>query len=155
MIEPRLFYEEQTEVTSDDYYTPKWIFDTLGLSYDLDVASPPGGAPFVPCDKYYTQKDDGLVSEWYGRVWMNPPYSNTAPWIDRWLRHGNGVALLPMVQGSKWQTPLWDSRAACKNLLNVKFHRPDGSLAQPWTPLWLWAIGDDCIQALRNFGKIR
>ncbi len=155
MIEPRLFYDEQAESTSDDYYTPKWIFDKLGLSYDLDVAAPPGGGPFVPCERYYTQKDDGLVADWYGRVWMNPPYSGSGPWVDRWIRHGNGVALLPMIRVAKWTDALWDSNAVCRKLDDVKFHRSDGSLATPWVPLWLWAIGDDCVEGLRNFGKVR
>jgi len=33
----------------------------------------------------YTKRDDGLVQPWYGRVWLNPPWSNPGPWIDKIL----------------------------------------------------------------------
>ena len=154
MIEQRLFTFEQTETTSDDYYTPKWIFDTLGLHFDLDVASPPHSTN-VPCDRYFTQADDGLGQDWHGRVWMNPPFSGTGPWVQRWLQHGNGIALLPVTNSTRWMNALWNSSAKHCYILNIAFDRPDGKTARPWTPVWLWAIGDDNIQALRKMGKIR
>jgi hypothetical protein len=27
-------------VTTNDYYTPKWLFDAMGLEFDIDVAAP-------------------------------------------------------------------------------------------------------------------
>ena len=38
-----MFHVEQSIETSDDYYTPREVFDLLGLTFDLDVAAPPGG----------------------------------------------------------------------------------------------------------------
>ena len=35
-----LFGEEQAEITTDDYYTPTWLFDQMGIGFDLDVAAP-------------------------------------------------------------------------------------------------------------------
>src|SRR5690606_35780948 len=52
---------------SDDYYTPAWLFDALGLTFDLDVASPPGGVEWVPAARFYTVEDDGLSQPWTGR----------------------------------------------------------------------------------------
>jgi hypothetical protein len=156
MIQQHLFGQPQTEMTSDDYYTPKWLFDALGLDFDLDVASPPGGPPFVPCDRYFTQEDDGLAQEWQGRVWMNPPFSKTGPWVERWLNHGNGIALLPCVKETKWTQTLWNSNAKCVFLNNspVLFHHGDGT-KKIWPIVWLWAIGDENVSALRNIGKVR
>lgn len=156
MIQARLFTEEQTETTSDDYYTPKWIFDTLGLHFDLDVAAPPGGPPFVPCDRYFTQVDDGLAQDWNGRVWMNPPFSNPTPWVQRFLQHANGIALLPTSNG-KWFRNLWNEKVSWVALpYNLKFIAGDGrKLGTMPLPCWVVALGDDNIQALNNFGKVR
>jgi hypothetical protein len=54
-------------VTSDDWYTPKWIFDALGLVFDLDVSSPVGGIPWLPTVQYFTLLDDGLQQQWGGQ----------------------------------------------------------------------------------------
>jgi hypothetical protein len=154
MIQPRLFGQPQTELSTDDYYTPAWIFDELGLYFDLDVASPPGGPPFVPCDRYYTQLEDGLSSEWFGRVWMNPPFSNPAPWVHRWLEHGNGVALLPMAKGSRWLDTLWNSDAGLVVTRRVRFHRGDTTTEISF-PTAIWAIGKGNLDALARLGKVR
>ena len=95
--------------TSDDYYTPKWVFDALGVEFDLDVASPVGGISWIPAKKYFTQYDDGLVQDWAGkRVWMNPPYSKPQPWINKWLKNGNGLALVPASNGA-WLQNMWEN----------------------------------------------
>jgi len=36
--------------SSDDYYTPAHIFEALGIEFDLDVASPEGGIPWIPAN---------------------------------------------------------------------------------------------------------
>ena len=149
MIEQRLFTTPQTETTSDDYYTPKWIFDTLGLHFDLDVASPPHPTN-VPCDRYFTQTDDGLAQDWHGRVWCNPPFTNTYQWTERFRRHANGVALLPFGKSRAIDT-LWATDAKVVLLpRTMKFEQ--GAI---YMPTALWAIGDDNIEALRNFGNVR
>ena len=156
MIQPRLFSQEQTESTSDDYYTPRWVFDALGLHFDLDVASPPGGT-HVPCRRYFTQADDGLGQPWEGRVWMNPPFSNTAPWAERWLDHGNGVALLPTSR-ARWFSAIWEhADAICHPRPGdqmFSFIR-DGKVTNIYMPVVLAAIGSDNVRALHSLGRVR
>lgn len=48
---------DMVKVTSDDCYTPRWVFDAMGLQFDLDVAAPMGGPWHVPCDEYLTAQD--------------------------------------------------------------------------------------------------
>lgn len=98
MHQTKLFGVPQDRITTDDYYTPRWVFDALAVTFDIDVSSPPGGPPFVPCRKYFTLEDDGLAQPWDGLVWMNPPFSNLNPWINRFVEHGNGIALLPLTR---------------------------------------------------------
>jgi|TARA_Y100000034_G_scaffold128570_1_gene183440 hypothetical protein len=86
---------------TDEWYTPKWIFDELNIEFDLDVCSPDGGIPWIPAINYYTKTDDGLSQPWVGTVWCNPPFSNAKPWIEKFVEHGHGVALCP-VSKTRW-----------------------------------------------------
>ena len=81
-------------IDSDDWYTPAWVFDGLGMTFDVDVAAPDGGAPNVPSRTHYTVADDGLLQPWHGYVWCNPPYSAPTAWCRRWAEHEPGGCLL-------------------------------------------------------------
>ena len=98
----RLFDVGYDLTDTDQWFTPPSVFAALGLRFDLDPASPPGGVPWIPADRYYTESDDGLTQPWNGLVWLNPPYSAPAPWIERLYQHGQGVALLPGDTGTAW-----------------------------------------------------
>lgn len=142
---------------SDEWYTPGHIFKSLGLVFDIDVCAPKGGLPRIPALKSFDFEQDGLVQSWNGLVWMNPPYSKPGPWVDKWLQHGNGVALLPTSK-ALWTRRLWQSEAICALLEpNIKFERPDGSVKQIFMQCWLWAIGDEAVESLKksNLSKIR
>lgn len=141
---------------SDEWYTPKHIFEALGLEFDLDPCSPITGS-VVPAKQRYSLPFDGLAAPWFGLVWMNPPYSKPGPWIDKWLQHGNGVCLVPMSK-SKWFNRLWDSDAAILALQpNLKFNRPGEAPKQIFMGCVLAALGERSYQALVNskLGKVR
>lgn len=89
----QLFEQEQTK-TTDDWYTPKWVFDGLGLTFDLDVASPGDATDHVPARHRYTIHDDGLAQNWYGLVWCNPPYSAPTKWCYRYETHPDAMILI-------------------------------------------------------------
>jgi len=87
---------------SDEWYTPKYIFDALGCEFDLDVAHP-SQKTNVPAKEYYTEKS--LEKEWNGFVWMNPPFggrNGLEPWLNKFLSHGNGIALVPDRTSARW-----------------------------------------------------
>ena len=141
-------------LTSDDYYTPKWLFDAINLTFDIDVASPPQGPPHTPCKRFYTKADNGLIQPWYGRVWMNPPYSKPKPWVERWINHGNGIALLPM-NGGQWLNTLWNSNAKGVWLGRLPFIRNGKEQKGTSFNVVLWAIGNDNIDAISTIGYAR
>ena len=150
-----LFNEPQEHLTRDDYYTPKWIFDALNLTFDIDVASPPNGPPFTPCHRYFTKKDDGLSQEWRGLIFMNPPYSKATPWVNKFINHNNGIALLPTAK-SNWFDLLWKSDAALVALPGtLKFNDPKGGNGSIFIATVLAGFGEKSIKALANIGKIR
>lgn len=67
----RLFGIEDA-LDSDAWYTPSWVFEGLGLMFDLDVAAPAEPLPWIPARMSYTVADDGLSLPWHGTVWCNP-----------------------------------------------------------------------------------
>jgi hypothetical protein len=140
---------------SDEWYTPSILFNQLSLQFDLDVASPIDNKGHVPADRKYTINDNGLAQPWIGRVWMNPPYSKPSPWVDKWLNHGNGIALLPMAK-SKWFNRIMESDANFILLpSNFKFESPEGKPLSLMMGSTLWAIGESNIQAIAKLGKVR
>lgn len=88
---------------SVEWYTPKWLFDELGIDFDLDPASPHDHESHVPAQTKYTIFDDGLSKDWFGRVWMNPPYGReTGKWMERFAQHGNGICLVFSRTDTAW-----------------------------------------------------
>ena len=154
-----LFSAPQTATGSDDWYTPRWIFDTLGLTFDLDVAAPSGGIPWIPARRYYTMEDDGLAQPWEGLVWMNPPYSSATEWVRRFLEHGDGIALLPVVK-SRWFIDIWNHpmthnvQPADPDSHHLTFIR-EGKEKRIMFPTLMWAMGDQAIEALHKLGRVR
>lgn len=122
-------FEKSPCSSTDEWYTPKEIIQALGV-FDLDPC-----APVFPlwstAKHHYTIMDNGLYKDWFGRVWLNPPYSH--PLIDYFLRkmaaHGNGISLLfNRLDTALFQRYVLSEACAILILLGrVKFYRPDGT----------------------------
>ena len=142
-------------MANDEQFTPEWIFDGLGVRFDLDVCSPKDHVTVVPSDKKYTIDDDGLLQNWSGFVWMNPPYSNSTLWIDKFIAHSNGICLT-QISKSKWFQKLWNSSDAMMLLpYNMKFVLPNGKLNPIYMPTMISGIGDKAVQAINNLSITR
>ena len=150
MSDGRLFAAPQEMLTKDDYYTPKWVFDTLGLRFSMDVAAPPGGVPWVPADRFLTMEDDGLTQPWTGRVWMNPPYSAATKWVSRFIEHRHGIALVSHAK-SAWHPRLWAEADGAV----VPFEYFDFVGGSIFMPVWFAAFGDECVEAIGRLGVVR
>jgi len=100
-----------------EWYTPRSVFDALGVRFDLDPCSPGADKCFVPALKHYTVEDDGLRQPWDGFVWCNPPYGkHTGDWLRRMRDHDNGIALVFARTGTGWfQEVAW----SCSSLVFV------------------------------------
>ena len=142
--------------TSDEHYTPKQLFVDLKVKFDLDVASP-HEQPNSQADKWFCKCCyDGLTENWFGNVWMNPPYSSPSAWVERFINHGQGIELLPITRG-KWWDAIWERSDAIVPLIyNYKFERPDNLPSKPIVfRTALYAIGQTNARALQNIGKVR
>jgi phage N-6-adenine-methyltransferase len=143
-----LFPMPQEARTSDDYWTPKWIFDALGVEFDLDVACPPDGPAHTPAKAYYTQETDALVSPWFGTVFMNPPFSKITPWVDKFIEHNDGVCLLPYSK-SKWFNRLWDELDGIVSIPRGKAAFVQGDI---FMPCFIGTLGLKSTKALKQSG---
>lgn len=128
---------------SDEWYTPKYIFDALQLRFDLDVASPVQET-FVPAINRFTE--NSLEKDWFGQVWCNPPFggrNGLVPWIDKFIEHGNGIILTPDRTSCDWWQKLVHETEACLFIKGkVKFMRPDGTYGnQPSNGTTLFSMG--------------
>lgn len=97
---------EQCVGKTDEWYTPPHVFEALGCSFDIDVASPPERL-HVPTRLWLTKEDDGLryAPYWPGFIWMNPPFggrNGLVPWLESFFRHGNGIVLTPDRTSAPW-----------------------------------------------------
>ena len=106
---------------SDQWATPPEFFGALDAEFHfmLDACADDWSAK---CERFYVHPDkcgvcrggsplclacDGLRGKWrVGAVWLNPPYSNIGPWLEKaYLESRRGavvVALVPCTPDRKW-----------------------------------------------------
>jgi len=97
------FTHESQKSKSIEWYTPEWIFTKLNVKFDVDVCTKKGGINYIPANKYFCKEDDGLLQEWVGSVWCNPPYGKeTSIWLEKFCQHKNGIALVFARTDTKW-----------------------------------------------------
>jgi hypothetical protein len=147
------FVHEAPGGGSAEWYTPAWVFDALGVTFDLDPCSPLGGPnPYVPARRFYTAREDGLTQPWEGRVWLNPPYGDeTAKWVGRLSEHGDGLALVFARTDTRWaQAALRRATAVCFIAGRVAFIAGGerSEVSTPAAPSMLLAYGAGCAAAL-------
>jgi hypothetical protein len=140
---------------SNEWYTPKYVFDALGCVFDMDVAAPEDRSRCrVPAIHFITEKS--LDAEWKGFVWCNPPFgkrNGIMPWIDKMVVHRpGGIILTP----DRTSAPWWQAAAEHFDAVlfvspKIKFIRPNGYEGEsPSTGTSLFAIGNQGVQALQR-----
>lgn len=144
---------------TDVWLTPPFVLEELGgaLSFDLDpCAADP--RPWDTAKAHYTEADNGLTQPWHGRIWLNPPYSNStlAQWLGRMADHGCGTGLIfARTETAAFFRNVWE---ACDSLLflegRLNFHLPDGRRAKrnAGAPSVLCAYGESDTDILAGCG---
>lgn len=146
---------EKSSKSSDEWYTPKNLIDALG-EFDLDPCAPM--KPLWNTAKVmFNKDDDGLSKDWFGRVWLNPPYSR--PLIENFIKkmaeHNNGIALLYNRCDSKMFQDIIFTKAKAMLFMRhrIRFYRPDGTVGgSPGCGSILIAFGDNNAEILKNCG---
>lgn len=137
---------------SDEWYTPKYIFDALGCVFDLDVAHPADATTYVPASRIITSHS--LESRWDGFIWMNAPFegrNGLDPWLDKFFAYGNGIALTPDRTSAPWFQKAFRKADAVLFTRKIRFLRPDGTEGKsPSTGTALMAAGPQGVVALER-----
>lgn len=100
-----------SEAKGDSWGTPDYLYEwAKGLfgPFDTDPATSPDNP--LNTSLWYTGEPgkDGLKRPWFGRVFLNPPYSKPRPWLARAaseIENGNAelvFALLKYDTSTRW-----------------------------------------------------
>lgn len=151
--------ETQPKRKSVEWYTPSWIFERLGLEFDIDPSSPHDFVTAVPAKVKYTIFDNGLAQKWTGRVWMNPPYGpDTGFWIRRLIAHGNGITLVFSRADAAWfQEAIAAADATLLISGRIEFvpgHENSHKKGRAGAGSAMFAFGDDCAIALSRLADL-
>ena len=155
---------EQSVGKSDEWYTPRFVFDALGETFDLDVAHPGAGAltfygqpvDWVPAAQVISH--DSLALPWTGFLWMNAPFGRRmglVPWLERFMAHADGIALTPdRTSCPWWQRFSRDADAVLFWAPKIKFvPGPNTVESSPAQGTTLFAKGPRGVEALRRAAR--
>lgn len=129
------------DYNSDEWYTPIDVVESarrvLG-AIDLDPATCEHAQRRIGAKTFYTKDDDGLVKEWRGRVWLNPPYSQPAArlFAEKLVAEyqAGRVTAAVMVQNASTDTGWFHAVArvstVCLTRGRINFDREDGRGSQ-------------------------
>lgn len=151
----------QTVTTT--HLTPPHVLDALGgwQSFDLDPCAAPFPRPWPTALRMVALPEaNGLMVDWSGRVWLNPPYSNGE--IERWLKrmatHGCGTALINATTDTggfhrfAWEAAsgllFLEGRLIFRDATGQPMRRKSGRIADGGFPSVLVAYGQDDLDRL-------
>ncbi len=84
---------QSAKMRTDEWLTPPDILRSLG-EFDLDPCSPIT-RPWDTAKTHFSVLDNGLLKEWFGRVWLNPPYGReVSKWLNKLAHHGDGISII-------------------------------------------------------------
>ena len=157
-----LFSHEVHEDSSDEFGTPAEFHRPIAEAVDGFDLDPASGAESQPlASTRYTKEDDGLAQEWFGTVWLNPPFSEKTRWVRKTraeVAEGNvetAVVLLPVDTSTKlFHNHVTDATAICFVKSRLSF---DGGDRNPNFGTLLAVFGevtDDLLNALDRKGSV-
>jgi ParB family chromosome partitioning protein len=152
---------------NNEWFTPNYIVEAARKvmgHIDLDPASCQlANERHVCADTFYDATNDGLDNSWFGRVWMNPPYSGglLPKFIDKLeleLSVGNVKQATVLVNNgteTRWCQKLFTlANAACFVSGRIKFYRADGTTGPPLQGQVVFFLGQDTARFVEVFSAL-
>ena len=147
-----------TGTRKDTWNTPTdFVGDVLKFfgTVDLDPCCNDVNNPNVPALNYFTEETNGLAHDWYGKVFMNHPYSDSKTWVPyAALQYELGnteemVLLIKLDVSTKW----WKSVAKYPWIaINKRMRFGDVTGAAPFQSAIVY-LGEDLDRFNKVFGK--
>lgn len=144
-------WEQHRDPRTDECYSPDWAVEWARAAMggiDLDPASCEEAQRTVRADHYYTAEDDGLTREWFGRVWLNPPWGagQKKRWVRK-LRSEPDVEAWVCLLSADFTNRAMQDLACAADIIHfagnqVRYRRPDGSETKGWFASALFCKGD-------------
>jgi phage N-6-adenine-methyltransferase len=146
---------------NNEWYTPeeyiKAARQVLGV-IDLDPATSQKANEVVKAENIYTIEDNGLEKEWFGNVWLNPPYSSDL--IGKFAEkvkakeYKQAIVLVNNATETSW---FYDIVSVASAVVfpthRVKFYKPDGTIGAPLQGQAFLYIGENPTKFLNVFGR--
>ena len=96
--------EHQDWATPPPFMT--YLYEVFGWKPDLDAAA---SAENRKAPAWFEENDNGLFQEWFGNVWINPPFGSALPsWVDKAIIESDRdevesiFMLIPARTDTKW-----------------------------------------------------
>lgn len=123
----------------NEWYTPAEYIEAARAvmgSIDLDPASNEWANKTVKAPIYYTEETNGLDKEWFGNVWLNPPYSASlvSQFAEKLVQSSfdQAVVLVNNATDTAWfKTLIEHARAIIFTTGRVRFIKRDGQKGAP------------------------
>lgn len=144
---------------NNEWYTPSQYIEAarevMG-TIDLDPASNALANETVKAKTYYTAEDDGLQKEWYGNIWLNPPYISGM--IEQFAQKveqkefAQGIVMVNNATETSWFYKIVSVASAIVFPTHrIRFVSPDGEKNTPLQGQAILYIGDNPERFLKVF----
>lgn len=147
--------------TDNEWYTPAEYIEAareaMG-SIDLDPASNDFANKTVKAGTYYTEETDGLSKEWFGNIWLNPPYQTSliGRFADK-LNESNfnqAIVLVNNASETQWFQKMAEKATAFVwHLGRIRFEKRDGAHGVPLQGQIFLYFGNNPDSFLKVFTK--
>lgn len=123
----------------DEWYTPEQYIEAARIvmgTIDLDPASNAFANETIQAETYFDEEANGLEKEWFGNIWLNPPYSTSLvkDFAEKLVssNFNQAIVLVNNATETAWFRQMVDKASAIVFTTGrIKFRKRDGEKGTP------------------------